>query len=106
MRNVLMISALPFEWKHMISQRICNRNSLETQYVLLKCWEALVELSPMFDGCGPSCVKHNQCAEGKMSCGHFLYDLKVSHYMLHHDVSMPTAILNTKFKHIMEVAHD
>ena len=33
LRNVLLISATPYQWKHMISQRICNRNTLETQYV-------------------------------------------------------------------------
>lgn len=69
MRNVLLISALPFEWKHIISQRTCNRNTLETQYVLLKIWEQLWKLSPMFRiGCGPDCLT-DKCHEGKMSCG-------------------------------------
>ena len=68
MRNVLVISALPFQWKHMISQRTCNRNTLETQYVMLRCWEELAALSPMFTECGPFCAAGN-CKEGAMSCG-------------------------------------
>jgi thymidylate synthase (FAD) len=102
LRNVLMISATPFQWKHMISQRICNRNSLETQYVMLKCWEELDTLSAMFNGIGPSCIQHSSCNEGKMSCKHFLYDAAVNDYMQQHDCSLPTAILNTKFNLIRE----
>ena len=36
LRNVLIISANPLAWKQMISSRVCNRNTLETQYVMLK----------------------------------------------------------------------
>ena len=71
MRNVLIISAVPFEWRHMISQRSCKRNTLETQYVLLRCWEELKKLSPMFDDCGPACINNafgGHCMEGKMCC--------------------------------------
>ena len=46
LRNILIISATPYQLKHMISQRICRRNTTETRYVLLKIWEALYELSP------------------------------------------------------------
>ena len=69
LRNVLIISATPFQWKHMISQRICRRNTLETRYVMLRCWEALYDLSPeLFADAGPFCMNGN-CAEGKMTCG-------------------------------------
>ena len=69
MRNVLLISALPYELKHIISQRSCNRNTLETQYVMLKIWEQLWDLSPMFrHGCGPECMQQG-CQEGRMTCG-------------------------------------
>ena len=68
LRNVLLMSALPYEWKHIISQRTCNRNTKETQYVLLLIWEELKKLGVMFDNCGPDCTTYG-CREGKMSCG-------------------------------------
>ena len=69
LRNVLIISATPYQWKHMISQRICRRNTPETRYVMLRIWEELYELAPeMFAGAGCFCMK-GACAEGKMACG-------------------------------------
>lgn len=69
LRNVLIMSATPYQWKHMIKQRTCNRNTKETQYVMLKIWEALYEINPlMFTGCGPFCTV-GKCMEGKMCCG-------------------------------------
>lgn len=35
LRNVLIISATPYQWKHMIGQRVCRRNTDETQLVML-----------------------------------------------------------------------
>ena len=35
MRNILLISATPYQWKHMIRQRTCRRNTKETRYVML-----------------------------------------------------------------------
>jgi len=89
LRGVLLISATPYQLKHMISQRTCNRNTLETQYVMLKIWEELYPLSAMYEDCGPTCM-HDDCAgvcfEGKMNCGDFpQYD-------------NPTDFLNDKFK--------
>ena len=71
LRNVLIISATPYQFKHMISQRTCRRNTDEMRYVMLRIWEELFKLSPeMFSPktTGPFCVKHH-CEEGKMSCG-------------------------------------
>lgn len=69
LRNVLIISATPYQWKHMISQRTCRRNTDETRYVMLRIWEQLVGLCPtMFRDAGPFCSK-GICPEGKMSCG-------------------------------------
>lgn len=48
LRNVLLISATPYQWKHIISQRVCRRNTDETRIVLLKVWKELYELSPYF----------------------------------------------------------
>lgn len=89
MRNVLLISALPYELKHIINQRTCNRNTLETQYVLLKIWEKLWDLSPLFRiDCGPDCM-HHACTEGKMSCGR-PFECKAT----------PTAILHREFPYL------
>lgn len=69
LRNVLIISATPYQWKHMISQRICRRNTDETRYVMLLCWRALRELSPqLFGNAGCDCMT-DKCREGKMGCG-------------------------------------
>ncbi len=71
LRNILIISATPYQWKHMISQRICRRNTDETRYVMLKIWEEIYKLSPvMFSSTttGAFCMK-GACKEGKMSCG-------------------------------------
>ena len=42
LRNVLIISATPFQWKHIIGQRVCRRNTDETRIVLLKIWQELI----------------------------------------------------------------
>lgn len=67
LRNVLIISATPYQWKHMISQRICRRNTDETRIVMLKIWNELYDTSPIFHNCGPFCM-NGSCKEGKMSC--------------------------------------
>lgn len=69
LRNILIISATPYQWKHMISQRVCQRNTAETRYVMLKIWEQFEAGIPsLFSGTGPFCL-HGNCPEGKMSCG-------------------------------------
>ena len=71
LRNVLIMSCTPFQWKHIIGQRTCKRNTIETRYVLLKIWECLYNLDPVFyapDVTGPFCQRET-CKEGKMSCG-------------------------------------
>lgn len=69
LRNILIISATPFQWIHMIRQRSCRRNTKETQYVMLRIWEQLYGLCPeWFNICGPFCTR-GKCEEGKMCCG-------------------------------------
>lgn len=71
LRGILIMSATPFQWKHIISQRTCNRNTKETQYVLLKVWEELYKLNKDLyapEVAGPFCVI-GSCKEGKLSCG-------------------------------------
>lgn len=70
LRNVLVISATPYQWKHMISQRVCRRNTDETRIVMLKIWEKLYTLDPAVFSpmtTGPFCML-GACKEGKMSC--------------------------------------
>ena len=70
LRNVLLISATPYQWKHIIGQRICRRNTLETRLVLLKVWDELYKLNPLLFSratTGPFCMR-GACKEGKMGC--------------------------------------
>lgn len=69
LRNILIISATPYQFKHMIGQRTCRRNTLETRLVMLRIWNELYKLSPeMFGNAGPFCM-NGPCKEGKMCCG-------------------------------------
>lgn len=90
MRNVLLMSVLPFELMHIINQRACNRNTLETQYVMLKIWEALYndpEWATMWQHCGPDC-QEGSCREGKFCCGNSLKGLT------------PTEIIERQFPYL------
>lgn len=93
LKNVLVISATPYQWKHMIAQRTCRRNTTETRYVMLRFWEQLHALSPTLFSpktTGSFCMK-TKCAEGKMACGKiFKAD------------STPTEILKADFPLLME----
>lgn len=91
LRNVLIISATPYQWKHMISQRVCRRNTTETRYVMLRIWEQLYELAPDLFTCGPFCM-FGTCKEGKMCCGN----------PIRSDMT-PTDILEADFPLCMEV---
>lgn len=71
LRNVLIISATVYQWKHMIAQRTCRRNTDETRYVMLKIWDCLYDLNPRLfspETTGPWCLQGG-CKEGKMACG-------------------------------------
>lgn len=96
LRNVIVIGATPFQWKHMIAQRVCRRNTPETAYVMNLVWEALISCSAMFDNAGPFCTE-GACKEGKMSCKHFYHDVVVSAYMEVHNCSLPTAFLDVNY---------
>lgn len=72
LRNILIMSVQPFQLKHMISQRVCRRNTTETKYVMLKIWEEVYKLSPeMFNirVTGAGCQKLHGCQEGRLCCG-------------------------------------
>lgn len=70
LRNILVISATPYQWKHMISQRICHRNTDETRFVMLKIWHELMKLDENIFSVkttGAECQR-SACKEGKMCC--------------------------------------
>ena len=76
LRNILIMSASIFEWKHIISQRVCRRNTLETRYVMLRIWEYLYDRFPELfapETTGPFC-EQGHCLEGRMSCGMPLFE--------------------------------
>lgn len=99
LRNILLITATPFEWIHMISQRVCRRNTPETQYVMCLIWEQLWPLSSMFHMlCLPDCGQQGGCREGmKFSCMHRFIDKEVDNYRYEHNCSIPTAFLNVNY---------
>jgi len=99
LRNILLITATPFQWIHMISQRTCRRNTCETQYVMLLIWERLAKESDMFKTLpAPDCCQHSGCREGlKFGCGHAFRDFPVKDYMVCNHCSLPTAFLDVNY---------
>ena len=90
LRNILIISATPYQWKHMIKQRICRRNTTETRYVMMLIWEQLERMLPeMFGTCGPDCMYGNACPEGRMTCGHAMPGLNPSQLI---EASFPNCV--------------
>lgn len=104
-RVCLLIGATPFQWIHMISQRVCRRNTLETQYVMCKIWEELWPLSPMFHLLpGPDCMHAGGCREGeKFGCRHFFYDSQLDDYAMRKMCSIPTAFLDLNYPLIRDI---
>lgn len=95
MRNILLISATPYQWKHMIRQRTCRRNTKETRYVMLKVWEQLIrQNSELFSDCGPFCMDGG-CKEGKMTCGKSISSMM-----------SPTDIIRTDFPKVCEMGSE
>lgn len=96
LRNVLIISATPYQWKHMIGQRTCRRNTDETRIVMLDIWQKFYELSSTLfapELTGPFC-QTGFCKEGKMSCEHPIPK-----------VFTPTDILKTDYPVLLERRH-
>ena len=87
LRNILIISATPYQWKHIIGQRVCRRNTDETRIVMLKIWQELYKLSPILfapEQTGPFCQR-DYCKEGKMSCSEPIYKLLTPSHILRLD---------------------
>lgn len=68
MRNILVISAEPHEWCHIISTRTCRRNAQEIRYICLRILEEFQKYEGihLFDKATPLCQLHGRCPEGKM----------------------------------------
>lgn len=89
LRNILIMQANHQAWDYFIRLRGCSRNTVETQYVTMLIWEALLNTKygkEFFARSGPDCM-FGRCQEGKMSCGK---PLKPSDS----DVSTPRRIIN------------
>ena len=72
LRNILIMQGNHQAWAYFVSLRSCNRNTVETQYVTMKIWEALLRTCDgelMFSKAGPDCLFGHGCQEGKMYCG-------------------------------------
>jgi thymidylate synthase (FAD) len=71
LRNILIIQGNHQAWDYLIRTRGCNRNTQETQYVIMRIWEELLKTTygyEFFGNSGPDCL-YGKCREGKMSCG-------------------------------------
>ena len=72
LRNILIMQGSHQAWSHFISLRGCNRNTVETQYVTMLIWYALLRTcdgESLFATTGPDCLFRQGCQEGKFSCG-------------------------------------
>lgn len=95
LRNILIVDATPQAWIEMIKQRICRRNTAETRYVLLRCWEQLYSLDPIMfspEVCLPDCA-WGRCPEGHMCCGHKYLEA----HRTRKDVCIPSEIIAEDF---------
>lgn len=97
LRNILIMQANHQAWDYFIRMRSCNRNTVETQYVTMLIWEALLNTpygEEFFGLSGPDCM-HGVCREGKMCCGKpmkkFYRDAQTF------DVPVPRHIINVKW---------
>lgn len=71
LRNILIMQGNHQSWDYFIRTRGCNRNTVETDYVTMLIWEALLNTpdgKEFFQYSGPDCM-HGRCREGKMCCG-------------------------------------
>lgn len=74
LRNILIMQGNHQSWEYFIRTRSCNRNTVETQYVTMLIWEALLGTEDgyeLFSNAGPDCI-FGSCREGSKSCGESL----------------------------------
>lgn len=102
LRNILIIQGNHDAWLHMIKLRSCNRNTVETQYVVMRIWEELLKTQDgqeMFKYAGPDCM-YGVCKEGKMCCGVSLRPhMRAANEKA---ISIPRYIIDTKWPLLKE----
>ena len=103
LRNILIIQGNHDAWLNMIKLRSCNRNTTETQYVVMRIWEELLKTEDgesMFKFAGPDCL-YGACKEGKFCCGdpmrRYIKQAKEN------GVSIPRAIIDDRWPLLKEV---
>ena len=103
LRNILIMSGNHEAWMNFIRARGCNRNTVETQYVTMLIWEALLHTADgeeMFAYAGPDCC-YGKCREGKMSCGRLLHDSPTDQIMFEECCSLPKAVIKAKWPEVL-----
>lgn len=97
LRNILIMQGNHQSWNYFIRTRVCNRNTVETQYVTARIWEELLKTpdgQEFFGFAGPDCM-HGRCQEGKMTCG----DPMRKYYKMAKEsgIAVPRVIINEKW---------
>lgn len=97
LRNILIMQANHQAWDYFIRLRGCNRNTVETQYVAMLIWEALLNTpdgEAFFGKAGPDCMGIG-CREGKFCCGDPMK--KFTKIANETGVTVPRAIINERW---------
>ena len=85
--GTLLISATPWEWRHMFQKRTCNRSTAETQLIMEGIRELLAPYSEVFN-CGPRCTY--DCCKEMAPCYQGCYDKAKEDKFVH--LSMPDGV--------------
>ena len=97
LRNILIMQANHQAWDYLIRLRGCNRNTVETQYVTMLIWEALLNTpdgEAFFSKSGADCMGIG-CREGKFCCGDPMK--KFTKIAKDTGVTVPRAIINERW---------
>ncbi len=106
LRNILIIQGNHDAWLNMIKLRTCNRNTVETQYVVMRIWEELLKTQDgeaMFEFAGPDCA-FGGCKEGKFCCGEpWRQKVRDARTM---SISLPRFIIDQRWPLLKEANND
>lgn len=102
LRNILIMQGNHQSWNYFIRTRVCNRNTVETQYATARIWEELLKTpdgQEFFGFAGPDCM-HGRCQEGKMTCG----DPMRKYYKMANEsgIAVPRVIIDEKWPLLKE----
>lgn len=104
LRNILIIQANHDAWQYIIRLRGCNRNTEETQYIVMRIWEELLNTADgkeMFRYAGPDCCYGN-CREGRMSCGKSM-DNYATEVQVTHNATIPALVIEYNWPLLREL---